>query len=223
MLDRLTSMNAFVKAVDCGSFAAAAVLLGLSPQMVAKHVLFLEDRVGARLLNRTTRRQSLTELGGLYYERCKLVLAEAEAADALAADMKAVPRGRLRISAPVTFGTCGLVPMITAYLRAQRQVELSLTLTDRFVDLVDEGYEAAFRIGPLSGSALVALPLAPYQLIVCAAPDYLRQRGRLSGPTISPATNASATAIGQDRPNPNGILARWKSLCRDRPEPVQIE
>lgn len=117
MIDRLTSMNAFVVATDEGSYAAAARRLDISPQMVAKHVVALEERLGARLLNRTTRRQSLTEVGSAYYERCKHILSEAQAADSLAQVMNATPRGKLRISAPVTFGSWGLMSFITGFLR----------------------------------------------------------------------------------------------------------
>lgn len=102
-MDRLTSMGAFVMAAEAGSYASAAQRLGMSPQMVAKHVAALEQRLGARLLNRTTRRQSLTELGSAYYERCKHILSEAQAADSLAQIMNETPRGKLKVSAPVTF------------------------------------------------------------------------------------------------------------------------
>lgn len=177
MIDRLTSMNAFVVATDEGSYAAAARRLDISPQMVAKHVVALEERLGARLLNRTTRRQSLTEVGSAYYERCKHILSEAQAADSLAQVMNATPRGKLRISAPVTFGSWGLMSFITGFLRRYPEVEIDLHLTDRYVDLVEEGYEAAFRLGPVATSTLVARPLAPYRLVVCAAPSYLKARG----------------------------------------------
>ncbi|WP_426136538.1 LysR family transcriptional regulator [Pseudomonas sp. PWP3-1b2] len=177
MMDRLLSMNAFVTAAELGSYARAAERLNLSPQMVAKHVTALEQRLGARLLNRTTRRQSLTELGSAYYERCKHILTEADAADSLAQIMNDTPRGKLRITAPVTFGSYSLMPLITAFLREHPDVEIDLHLTDRFVDLVEEGYEVAFRIGPLATSSLTARPLAPYNLVVCAAPAYLAARG----------------------------------------------
>jgi len=176
-MDRLASMAAFVKAAEFGSFASAASALGISPQMVAKHVTFLEDRLGTRLLNRTTRRQSLTEIGRTYYERCKLVLAEAEAADSLAHEAGAVPRGRLRINAPVSFGAHSLVPLVTRYLRQHPNVEIDLVLSDRFVDLLEEGYEAVFRIGPLADSSLMARALSPFRLVACASPGYLRERG----------------------------------------------
>ncbi|QLG94250.1 LysR family transcriptional regulator [Pseudomonas yamanorum] len=177
MMDRLSSMNAFVMAAELGSYARAAERLNMSAQMVAKHVAALEHRLGARLLNRTTRRQSLTELGSAYYERCKHILTEAEAADSLAQIMNDTPRGKLKVTAPVTFGSYSLMPLVTAFLRDNPDVEIDLHLTDRFVDLVEEGYEVAFRIGPLATTSLTARPLAPYRLVVCASPAYLAERG----------------------------------------------
>ena len=176
-MDRLTSMGAFVMAAESGSYARAAERLGMSAQMVAKHVAALEQRLGARLLNRTTRRQSLTELGSAYYERCKHIVSEAQAADSLAQVMSDNPRGKLKISAPVTFGSYSLMPLVTDFLRLHPEVEIDLHLTDRFVDLVEEGFEVAFRIGPLANSSLTARPLAPYRLVACAAPGYLAERG----------------------------------------------
>ena len=167
-MDRLASMAAFVRTADLGSFAATASALDMSPQMVAKHVEFLEDRLGVRLINRTTRRQSLTEIGSTYYERCQMVLADAEWADALGNEARATPRGRLRISAPVSFGSNSLVSLITRYLRDHPEVEVDLVLNDRLVDLVEEGFEAAFRIGQLPDSSLMARELTPFRLVVCA-------------------------------------------------------
>ena len=181
-MDRLASMAAFVKATDAGSFAAAAAALGMSPQMVAKHVAHLEDRLGTRLLNRTTRRQSLTEIGRTYYERCKLVLAEADAADSLAHEAQAVPRGQLRINAPMTFGVHRLVPLVTRYLGRHPEVAVNLVLNDRVVDLVEEGYEAAFRTGPLADSGLIARTLPPFRTVACASPAYLQERGAPASP-----------------------------------------
>ncbi|CAN7625126.1 LysR substrate-binding domain-containing protein [Phyllobacterium sp. LjRoot231] len=181
-MDRLTSMSVFVKAAEAGSFAAAAPALGLSSPMIGKHVRFLEERIGARLLNRTTRRQSLTEVGRAFYERCKLVLAEAEAAEALAQDLQSVPRGRLRVNAPVTFGSYSLVPMLTRYMRQYPEVTVDLTLSDRIVDLIDDGYDAVIRISPLTDSTLIARSLAPYRLLACASPAYLAERGAPAAP-----------------------------------------
>ena len=182
MLDRLTSMAVFVAAADAGSFAGAAGPLGLSPQMVSRHVAALETQLGVRLLNRTTRSQGLTEPGRTYYERCRVVLAEVEAADALAGESRAEPQGRLRISAPVTFGAHSLAPVIARYMRDHPKVDVDLFLTDRLVDLVNEDVEATFRIGPLADSGLIARPLAPYRLAVCASPAYLRERGAPATP-----------------------------------------
>jgi DNA-binding transcriptional LysR family regulator len=176
-MDRLASMVAFVKSVDTGSFASAAEVLGMSAQMVAKHVSWLEVRIGARLLNRTTRQQSLTDIGRSYYERCKVVLSDAEWADSVADEAQGAPRGRLRVNAPVSFGTHSLTPVIARYLRQYPQVEVDLVLTDRFVDLVEEQFEAVFRIGRLADSSLMARELAPFRLVACASPGYLRERG----------------------------------------------
>lgn len=181
-MDRLTSMAVFATAADLGSFAAAAAALGMSPQMVAKHVVSLETRLGTRLINRTTRRQSLTEFGRAYHERCRVVLAEAEAADALAETVRAHPRGTLRLNAPVTFGSHGLVPLLTRYLRDCPEVEVDLSLSDRMVDPVEEGFEAVIRLGPLADSSLIARPLAPYRLVACAAPAYLATNGVPASP-----------------------------------------
>jgi len=176
-MDRLASMAAFVKAADVGSFAAAASALRMSPQMIAKHVTWLESRLGTRLLNRTTRRQSLTDIGKAYYDRCKQVLAEADWADSLADEAKGAPRGRLRVNAPVSFGAHSLTPVIARYLRQYPRVEVDLVLSDRFVDLVEEEFEAVFRIGPLADSSFMARELAPFRIVACASPDYLRERG----------------------------------------------
>ena len=176
-MDRLTSMAVFVRAVERGGFAAAAAEFGLSATMVGLHVRALEERLGSRLLNRTTRRQSLTEVGHLYYERCKQILADVEAADSSANELRAAPRGRLRVTAPVSFGVHALAPAITDYLTLHPEVEVDLELNDRVIDLVAEGREVALRIGALTDSAFIAHPLAPYRMLVCGSPSYLRKRG----------------------------------------------
>ncbi len=177
MLDRFTSMAVFICAADRRSFAAAAEVFGISPTMVGKHVRFLEERVGATLLNRTTRQQSLTELGRIYYARCVQLLADAELADACADEMRVSPRGLLKINAPVSFGSARLAPALAGYLSAHPDVALDLTLSDRVVDLVEEGYEAAIRIGALADSSMIARTLQPYRMWLCAAPAYLARAG----------------------------------------------
>jgi len=177
MLDRLTSMSAFVKTVDLGSFTAAGVALGLSPQMVGKHVTSLEERLGTPLLRRSTRRQSLTDVGQTFYERCRTVLAEAAAADAVVEDRSTAPRGRLRVNAPVAFGAGRLAPLVADFLDLYPGIEIELTLTDRYVDIVDEGYDAVLRLGPIGDTSLIARELISHDQIACASPAYITEHG----------------------------------------------
>lgn len=177
-MDRLTSMAVFVKAIDLGSFAAAGAALELSGPMVGKHVRFLEERLGVRLINRTTRRQSLTDFGRAYYERCRLVLAEADAADALAADQLSEPCGKLRVTAPVHFGRRCVTPVLLALVQQYPKLELDLSLNDRFTDLVDDDYDLAIRTGELEDKAgIIARRVARQRMIVCASPSYIESHG----------------------------------------------
>ena len=181
-MDHLTSMRVFVRVVERGGLSAAAEAERISPTMVGKHVRYLEERLGVRLLNRTTRRQSLTEAGQLYYDRSKHALAEVEAADACVNRMRQVPRGVLRVTAPVSFGAYRFTPALNDYLANYPEVRIELSLNDRIVDLVEEGIDAAIRIGNLPDSTLIARPLAPYRMVVCAAPAYLEKHGRPQNP-----------------------------------------
>ncbi|MBB2972980.1 LysR family transcriptional regulator [Mesorhizobium sp. RMAD-H1] len=178
-MDRLTSMAVFVKAVDLGSFAAAADALDLSAPMVGKHIRFLEDRLGVRLINRTTRRQSLSEFGRAYYERCRAVLAEAEAADALVTDQLSQPRGRLRMTMPALLGRRCVAPILLALARQYPALELDLSFSDRIVDFVEGGYDLAVRTGRLEDRAgMMARRIAHHHMVVCAAPSYVEMHGR---------------------------------------------
>lgn len=181
-MDRFTSMTIFVRVVELGGFAPTANEAGLSPTMVAKHVSALEARLGARLLNRTTRRQSLTEAGQMYFERCKSLLADMNEADASVSTLRSSPKGVLKITAPASFGSHRLVPALQKFMRAYPDIRVELALSERIVNMVDEGYEAAFRIGALADSQLIARPLAPYQSLLAAAPAYLRMRGAPRSP-----------------------------------------
>ncbi|PPU96494.1 LysR family transcriptional regulator [Xanthomonas populi] len=181
-MDRLTSLAVFVKAVDSGSFSAAGAALQMSSQMVGKHVQGLESRLGVRLLTRTTRRQSLTDFGRTFYKRARIILAEVDAAENLAAEARAVPMGKLRINAPVSFGMRTLAVRLPEYMKMHPQVKVDLTLSNRAVDLIDEGYDALFRVGTLSDSGLIARQLAPYRLVLCASPTYLASHAQLSTP-----------------------------------------
>ncbi|WP_081162958.1 LysR family transcriptional regulator [Ensifer aridi] len=181
-MDRLTSMAVFVKAVDLGSFAAAAAVFGLSAPMVGKHVRFLEQHLGVRLINRTTRRQSLTDFGRVYYERCRVVLAEAEAADALVAEQVSEPRGRLRVTIPALLGRRCIAPILLDFARQYPSLELELSFADRIVDLVEDGFDLAVRTGSLEDRAgTMARRIARHRMIVCASPSYVEMHGRPRG------------------------------------------
>jgi len=177
-MDRLGAMQVFVRTVELGSMSAAAVELDLSSQLAGRHVRALEEALGVKLLNRTTRRQSLTDGGRLFYERAKNILAEMEAAQTQIDESRALPRGRLRISAPITFGSKALAPQLAAFMNQFPDVTVELSLTNRTVDLVDEGFDVAFRTGELPDSGLIARPLAPHRLVLCASPAYLKARGQ---------------------------------------------
>ncbi|MDO6387731.1 LysR family transcriptional regulator [Uliginosibacterium sp. 31-12] len=181
-MDRLLSMSVFAKAVESGSFSAAGEALRMSSQLVGKHVQTLEQHLGVRLINRTTRRQHLTEAGFAFYERVKIILAEVEAAEGMAAMSGGTPRGRLRINAPVSFGVHALSKRLPEYLAAYPEVSVDMSLANRFVDLIDEGFDVAFRVGELSDSGLIARRLAPYRLRLCAAPAYIASHPPISHP-----------------------------------------
>ncbi|HWK95154.1 MAG TPA: LysR family transcriptional regulator [Pseudolabrys sp.] len=177
-MDRLTSMAVFVKAVDLGSFSAAATALDLSGPMVGKHIRFLEERLGGKLLNRTTRRQNLTDFGRAYYERCRIVLAEADAADALAADQIGEPQGRLRVTMPVHFGRRCVAPVLLEMAQRYPKLELELSLSDRIADLAEGGFDLAIRTGHLADrSGVIARRVGRQRMIVCASPAYLEVHG----------------------------------------------
>jgi len=176
-MDKLATMETFVRVVEAGSFVAAAARLNLSTAMTSRHVRELEERLGARLLNRTTRKLSVTEAGAAYYERCQQVLRDIEEMDLSVASEVEQPRGGLRVNAPVVFGTRHLAHLIAEYEQRYPQVAIDLTLNDRFIDLVDEGADLALRIGTLTESTLVARRLFPVRLALCASPAYLARHG----------------------------------------------
>lgn len=176
-MDKLTGLAVFARVVENGSFAAAARHFGLSPAMVSKHVQALEDGLGVRLLNRTTRQVNPTEAGRGFYERCRHILAELEEAERAAAAAQTAPRGLLRISAPVSFGAIHIAPAIADYLARYPEVMADVQLNDRYVDLIEEGIDVALRVGRLADSSLVARRLVPIRTAVCAAPAYLLRHG----------------------------------------------
>jgi len=176
-MDRLTSMAVFKRAVEAGSFAAAARHFGISPEMAGNHVRALETRLGVRLLNRSTRRLHLTEAGGGYYERCNQILAAIEEAEAEATTLQASPRGLLRIASPVTFGVQHIAPAVSDYMTRYPEVTIDITVSDRFANLIEEGLDLAIRVGALQDSTLIARRLTTAHLVVCASPSYLSRAG----------------------------------------------
>ena len=178
MLDKLTSMRTFVAVVQAGSFVAAADRLSMSPQMVARHIATLEKQLKTRLLNRTTRRQSLTPAGCLYYSRCEAILKDIDSADREASGTAEIPSGTLRLNAPVTFGRYALVGFLSQFLRRYPQMSVELTLSDEVINPASEGFDMIIRIGETDKNLrLVARPLPAYRLIACAAPQYLAEHG----------------------------------------------
>ena len=176
-MDRFHAIEAFVKVVETGSFARAAERLGVSVSSVSRHVTDLEAHLNARLLNRTTRRLSLTEIGRAFHERCVQLLADLEEAEESAGEGAVVPRGTLRLTCGVTFGERYLAPAIAEFMARYPQMRFDAELSDRVVDLVEEGFDAAVRIGAVGGQNLVARKVGTTRLVCCAAPSYLAQYG----------------------------------------------
>src|SRR5687768_12856301 len=178
----LAGLVAFLRIAELGSFVRASESLGMSKAAVSKQVTALERRLGTRLLHRTTRRLSLTEAGQAYLRHAHTALAEAQAAEDAVAGTKGVPHGRLRISAPMTFGLLHVTPWLKDFLARHPLVSLDLEFDDRSHDLVREGIDVAIRIGQLVESSLVARKLASSRVLLCAAPAYLNARGRPEQP-----------------------------------------
>jgi DNA-binding transcriptional LysR family regulator len=176
-VDRFDNMRVFAKVVESSSFAGAAARLGISASMVSQHVKELEERLGARLLNRTTRRVSLTETGRAYYERCTRLLADLEETEQAVSDMHAAPRGELRVNATPSFGILHLAPAIADFTARFPAISVELILSERIVDLIDEGFDVAVWVGELPDSSLIARQLAPCRMVVCGAPSYFEEHG----------------------------------------------
>ena len=178
----LNAMVVFARVVEEKGFSTAARRLGLSKSAVSKQIAQLEDRVGARLLHRTTRRLSLTDVGAAFYERCARILAEAEEAELAVSRMHTVPRGTLRVSGPTSFGGRYLASAVAEFLALYPDLKVDLILNDRVVDLIEEGYDLALRIGRLAVSSLIARKLCPMPRVIVASPEYLATRGTPQAP-----------------------------------------
>src|SRR5580698_8121503 len=181
-MDRFDAMQAFVAVADLRGFAPAARKLGLSPSGVTRLVAALEQRLGARLLQRTTRSVALTDVGARYLERVKRVLADVEEAEGSAQDQRTRPSGRLVVSAPLGFGRLHVSPVMSTYLTRYPDVSAELRLSDRMINLVEDGVDLAVRIGHLADSSLVARHVGEMRRIVVASPGYLKAHGEPKTP-----------------------------------------
>ena len=181
-MDRFKEMQAFAAVADAGSFVRAAEALQVSKTAVSRLIGDLEARLGVRLLHRTTRRLSLTAEGEVFHARCKALTADVEEAEAEVTARAGEAVGQLRLNVPVSFGLMHLAPLWPAFLQQHPKVTLDVTLADRIIDLVDEGYDLAVRIAQLPASSLVSRKIASTRLVLCASPDYLRRHGEPSHP-----------------------------------------
>jgi DNA-binding transcriptional LysR family regulator len=177
MADALQEITIFARVVNTGSLSAAARDLGLSPALVSRRLSGLEARLGVRLINRTTRSLHMTDEGAAYYETCTRVLAEIEEADAAVSAGRADPRGILRVALPASFGNQHVAPLVPRFVARYPDVQIALSLSDRTVNVVEEGFDLAVRIADLADSSLAARKLAPNRRVVCASPAYLQRHG----------------------------------------------
>jgi DNA-binding transcriptional LysR family regulator len=175
-MDRLTSLTTFVRVVDSGGFSAAGRRLNMSTTMVSNHVHALEERLGARLLHRTTRKVSLTEVGKAYYDRCTQILADLEQADDIAGALQSTPRGTLRIYT-ATHMVPFVAPAVTEFLASYPEVKIDLTMGEREIDMIDEGFDLAIRLTPQADSSLIIRSLATWRHVLCCSPAYLEKHG----------------------------------------------
>ena len=203
MLDRVTGMQVFARVATLGSLSAAARVLGMSQTMATKHMAALEDRLGVKLMHRTTRRFTLTEPGRIYLDAVERILGDIDDADAAASAETLQVRGTLRLNAPVSFGIREIAPLLNELTRRHPALTIDLGLNDRQVDLIEEGWDLVIRIGSLANSSMIARRLAPCRTVVCAAPSYLAAHG--SPRTIAELENhvclgyTLSRAVGADR------------------------
>jgi DNA-binding transcriptional LysR family regulator len=177
-IDRMKDISVFVHVAEAKSFTAAAERIGLSRSAVGKSIVRLEDRLGVRLLQRTTRSVSLTGEGAAFHERCVRLLADLDEAEMAMLSHSQAPRGRLRLDLPVSFGRLHVLPILTRFMDKWPEISVSTSFNDRYVDLIDEGVDLAIRIGGSEDGRLMSRSMAPHRLVTCAAPSYFASRGR---------------------------------------------
>jgi DNA-binding transcriptional LysR family regulator len=215
-MDTLHSMKLFSEVVDSGSFSAAGRKFGLAASSVSRQVGSLEDSLSARLLNRSTRKLSLTEAGRLYHERVKQILADVDDAGRSVSHLESVPRGLLRVNGPVVFGRLHIAPLLPEFLERYPEIDIDLTLTDHFVDVIEEGADVVVRVGGLSDSSLFARRLAPNRRVICASPAYLDKHGRPQ----KPAELASHTCVVYKLHSTGGV---WHICCGESGQKEQVQ
>src|SRR5215467_13540570 len=208
-MDRIDAMRAFVTVADSRGFAPAARKLKLSPSAVTRLIAALEERLGARLLQRTTRSVTLTDAGARYLERARSILADVEEAERAAEGERTRPSGRLVVSAPVGFGRLHVGPVMSAYLRRYPDVSAELRLEDRMVSLVEDGIDLAIRIGELADSTLVARQVGEMRRIMVASPTYLKRHGEPKSPEAIAAHDTVQFGA-------SALTAQWRFVADGR-------
>jgi DNA-binding transcriptional LysR family regulator len=214
-MDRLHALELLVAVVETGSFTAAAARLNVTRGAISQGIKALEDELGVQLLNRTTRQVAATEEGRILHERGKQILADYQETAAMAAHLSDEPRGVLKINAPMSFGTLHLSPALSDFVAAHPQLRVQLSLTDRFVDLIEEGADVALRIGALEDSNLVARRIVTSRRLLCAAPDYLKRRGAPADPEA--LRDHSCLHYGHQ-----AVAANWRLIGPEREHIVPV-
>jgi DNA-binding transcriptional LysR family regulator len=214
-MDKLQAMNALVKVVASGSYAEAARRLGLTRSAVSKAVMELEQELGARLLDRTTRRVTPTEAGLAYYERCLAILAQVEETEAQISRLHDEPKGLLKINAPMSFGTLYLGTAVADFMKRYGALKVELMLTDRFVDPLEEGVDVTVRIGALPDSSLIARRIVPARVVLVASPDYIKRHGLPATP--ADLQNHKCLSYGHTT-----SMQRWHLTDKGKPVSVSI-
>lgn len=216
-MNNFSDIVAFVRVVEAHSFVAAAQTLGMSPSAISKAVTRLEERLGARLLNRTTRSLSLTDLGTNFYDRAREALGQLDQAESEVSESRGIPRGRLRVDVPVSLGRLLIVPALPRFHRQNPELTIQMSMNDRVLDLVQEGIDAALRVGPLSDSSLIARRVGSFRAVTCASPEFIEQLG---GPPQTPQDLRPEDCIALFRLGTN--QAREWSFKKEKVEHVII-
>ena len=213
-MDRITGVQLFIRIVETGSFSKASVDLGVTQPTATKHVAAVEARLGARLLNRNTRGVSATEIGALYYEKCKAIQRDLEEADNLASLLQSKVGGQLRISTSVAFGRRVLTPLVLSFMRQHPDISIDLSFDDRYVNLVEQGVDVAIRMGRLADSSLGARYLGQNPWVLVASPAYLKQHAapRVPADVTQHACLVYSSVQGDERWQFTGEAGREESV-----------